>query len=78
MVFTLTVIRLSLDTKQFQNTERNQIVLSGELEKELANHKADFEQVERALSLEVSNTITIEVEDTLNNKLWFYYITRFN
>lgn len=77
-MFTLTVIRLNSVTKVFENTESHRITLIGDVEKQLAYHKADFEQVERALSMKVSDTITIEVEDITNNKLWFYYITRFN
>ena len=76
MLYTLTLIRMSLDKMVFQNTERNQTLLLGDLEKELANHKATFSDVEQVLEMKKGDRITITVEDSTNNKLWFYYINK--
>lgn len=73
-MFTLTLIRLNSITKVFENTEVNCFMLRGDLEKELSNHHASFEQVEKVLEMEKGQSITIEVDN--NDKLWFYYISR--
>lgn len=73
-MYTLTLIRLNVKTHVFENTEFNSVILLGDLEKELAKHHTDFEQVEKVLALKKGDRITIETCST--DKLWFYYINR--
>lgn len=77
-MYTLTVVRLHLITKCFENTEANNFMLQGDVEKELAHHKANFEQVEKFLAMKKGETKVIQIEDTNDNKLWFYYIAKVN
>lgn len=77
-MYTLTLIRLALDTKQFQNTEVNNFMVLGDIEKQLSYHKADFSQVEKVLSMTKGQTITIQIENVVENNLWFYYIAKVN
>jgi len=77
-MYTLTLIRLSLLELQFENTEINSFFLLSDIEKQLAKNNADFEQVERMLNMKKGDSITIQVNNTDKNKVWFYYISKFN
>lgn len=77
-MYSLTIIRLHLITKCFENTEFHRLTLIGEVEQQLAYHNAEFSQVEEVLDMQKGNSKTIQVEDITNSKLWFYYIIRIN
>ena len=73
-MYTLTLIRLNVLTHVFETTEFNSIILLGDLEKELARHHTDFEQVGKVLNMQKGDRLTIET--CSSEKLWFYYINR--
>lgn len=73
-MYSLTLIRLNSNTRVFENTEFHSICLLGDVEKELANHNVDFDQVEKVLNLQKGDRITVET--TKENKMWFYYINK--
>ena len=77
-MYVLTLIRLNQLTKVFENTEVNSFMLSGDIEKELAYHKADFSQIESVLNMKRGEHKIIQVENTDETKIWFYYIFKIN
>ena len=75
-MYTLTLIRLSLDNKVFENTEAHNFMLIGSVQRELDYHNASSEQIEEFLKLEKGSNTVICIENEKENKLWFYYIHR--
>ena len=75
-MYTLTLIRLSASTLKFENTEVNNIMLLGDIEKALGDHGADFSRVGWVIEMNKGQSIVIHVEDLKNDKMWFYYIHR--
>jgi hypothetical protein len=51
MIFNVITIRIDNETGVFQNTEVNQTMLLGDLEKELIDNGCDFSQMENCLAL---------------------------
>ena len=76
-MYTLTIIRLNLTTKQFENTEAHNIMYDGGVERELVYHNANAEQIEKFNGMEIGETKVICIENALENKIWFYYISKF-
>lgn len=76
IMYTLTLVRINLVSKVFENTEFHGILLLGDIEKELAAHNTSFEDVEKVLNLKKGERTTIQVESI--DKCWFYYIIKIN
>lgn len=73
-MYTLTIIRFSFLTLNFQNTEYNGYCSRKDVEKELQRIHADFGQVEKFLDLKIRQSTTIE--SNYVDKTWFAYITK--
>jgi hypothetical protein len=78
MLFTITTIRINHQTRVFENTEINQFILLGDIEKELINNGCDFSQWEKVLAMQKGDTITCEstIYTGLNQGTRFSYIHR--
>ena len=78
MLYTITTIRISNETGQFQNTETNTFMLGKQVEDELRNNGCSFEEVEKFLNLQAGESTTCEATITngVKSGTRFTYIHR--
>lgn len=59
-MYTLTIIRLNLISKTFENTEVHSFMLVVDVEKQLSYRNATFEQVETFLTIKKGETTLLK------------------
>lgn len=75
-MYSITIIRLNLTTKQFENTELHSVKSKPSINEILVKYGANDYQMGVFNHMINGDSNTIEIDSEATNKIWFIYITK--